>query len=58
MQFWQFKINLDDSRECFEVRIGSDLARLPVIVTFMVSDIFHNLGFRIQQPCAIASLSI
>ena len=42
----------------FEVRIGSDLARLPVIVTITVSDIIHNLGFRIQQPCAIGSLSI
>ena len=44
--------------EYFEVRIGLDLARLPVIVKITVSDMIHNLGFRIQQPCAIASLII
>ena len=43
----QFEFNLDDSREYFEVRIGLDLDRLPVIVKITVSDMIHNLGFRI-----------
>ena len=34
------------------------MARLPVIVKITVSDMIHNLGFRIQQPYAIASLII